>query len=76
MSAPLRRRAPLPSRARRNIRWAVIALLALLLAPTGSREADTPQQHAAGGRVELAEVPNPLEGWPWIASESMHWMDP
>lgn len=75
MSSPVRRRPIPPSRARRNNRWAVIALLALLLAPAASREAGDPSQDASAGRAELAAETNPLEGWPWIASESMHGID-
>lgn len=46
MSSLLRRRKSPPSRAKRNIRWAAVALLALSLAPTESSDSPAPDATA------------------------------
>jgi hypothetical protein len=75
MSSPHRRRAAKPSLAWRNIRWAAIALLALCLAPSDASRDDAFVGGSTGddseGSAEIAAEPNPLEGWPWIAAESL-----
>jgi len=75
MSSPHRRRAAKPSLASRNIRWAAIALLALCLAPSDASRDDASDDESTGnaseGSAKIAAEPNPLEGWPWIAAESL-----
>jgi hypothetical protein len=64
MSCRRRIRTAKPSRAKRNIRWAAIALLALSLAPSASREELASSDSAA----IAADAPLPDEA-PRLAAE-------
>jgi hypothetical protein len=65
MSSRIRRRPPPPSRAKRNIRWAAVALLALSLAPAGSPDRAAPDADPA-----FAAETQPTDELPWIAGDS------
>ncbi|MCX5650222.1 MAG: hypothetical protein NTU45_02355 [Planctomycetota bacterium] len=56
MSSRRRIRASRPSRAKRNIRWAAIALLALSFAPSASRDELAPRDgEAIAADAQLAD---------------------
>lgn len=64
MSSRVRHRPSPPSRAKRNIRWAAIALLALSLAPAAS-----PERAATEPDPSIAADAAPVDELPFIASE-------
>ena len=62
MSSRVRHRPSPPSRAKRNIRWAALALVAMSLAPAGS-----PDGAAPGDDPTLAAETTPSDELPFIA---------
>ena len=65
MSSRVRRRPSPPSRAKRNVRWAAIALLAMSIAPSEAPDHAAPVDETA----MAAETASPTE-LPWIAVEA------
>ena len=61
MGPLIRHRPSPPSRAKRNIRWAAITMLALSLAPAGSSNEATP-----GADATLAAETAPIDELPWV----------
>jgi hypothetical protein len=61
MGPRIRHRPSPPSRAKRNIRWAAITMLALSLAPAGSSNEATP-----GADATLAAETAPIDELPWV----------
>lgn len=65
MSSRIRRRPTPPSHAKRNIRWAAVALVALSLAPVGNSRLDGNEADPT-----LAAEAAPTDELPWIAGDS------